>query len=142
LVELRAFLFTEIMRTDYNIKYAPFGDVPIKFAAIGWNETRPSPMEQYGYERGKIVIIPINLNREGKIDYWRRLRLGNSTGAVFCEWGNWTNKQRLLKLYIEAWHIVCRDGLNPKDVHEAFMVIPEYRESLSGEMFFNELVEI
>lgn len=31
---------------------------------------------------------------------------------------------------MEGWWIVLRNGLNPKDVHQAFMVIPEYRELL------------
>lgn len=48
-----------------------------------------------------------------------------------------TAKERLLKLYIEAWHIIARDGVSPEDVHAALMVIPEYRESLSGETFFS-----
>ena len=130
------------MENEYNIKYAPFGDIPIKYAAIGWNCTRPSPMEFYGYIKGKIVIIPMDVQLSRKGDLWRQLKLSNSTGAVFSEWSNYTKKERLLKLYIEAWHIICRDGLNPKDVHEAFMVIPEYRQTMSGEMFFGERVEL
>jgi hypothetical protein len=47
-----------------------------------------------------------------------------------------TAKERLLKLYVEAWHIIARDGVSPDDVHAALMVIPEYRDSLSGETFF------
>ncbi len=36
-----------------------------------------------------------------------------------------------LNLMVEAWHIACRDGVPLKDIHEAFMVVPEYRDLLS-----------
>ena len=40
-------------------------------------------------------------------------------------------------LYIESWHIMARDGITPKDLHLAMSVVPEYRDSLSGETFFS-----
>jgi len=44
--------------------------------------------------------------------------------------------QQLLRLYIEVWHIVCRDLVPAELAHDALLVIPEYRETLSGEQFF------
>lgn len=42
-----------------------------------------------------------------------------------------TKREMQLRLMQEAWHIVCRDGIDPALVHEALSVIPEYREMLS-----------
>lgn len=36
-------------------------------------------------------------------------------------------------LYIEAWHAIIRDGINPRDMHRALMVIPEYRNTLAAD---------
>ena len=70
-------------------------------------------------------------------DWFRHFKVTDSTGACRSEWRKYTAKERLLMLYIEAWHIVARDGVKPEDMHAALMVIPEYRDSLSGETFFS-----
>jgi hypothetical protein len=111
-----------------------FGDVPLKVAMIAW-----TPSKRFGKAPlmgicGRIMIIP-KLN-DGS-DYFRHFKVTDSTGACWTKWGAMTKKERLLMLYIEAWHIITRDGLDPKDVHEALMVIPEYRDTLSGETFFS-----
>jgi hypothetical protein len=108
----------------------PFGDVPLKHAMIAW-----TPMQdRLAGTAGRIVIIPyLNDDR----DWFKYFGVTDSTGACWAQWEKWTKQQRLLKLYIEAWHIIARDGISPEAVHAAFMVIPEYRESLSGETFFS-----
>jgi hypothetical protein len=106
----------------------PFGDVPIKLAMIAW-----TPMSSRIGIPGRIVVIP-HLNDDK--DWFRHLGLTDSTGACCHYWSKATKQQRILQIYIEAWHIVCRDWLDPKDVHEALTVIPEYRETLSGDSFF------
>jgi hypothetical protein len=108
----------------------PFGDVPIEIAMIAWTPIRSSVGKP-----GTIAIVP-HLNDDK--DWFRHLGVTDSAGACSDCWQKATKQQRLLQLYIEGWHIVCRDGLSPKDVHEAFSVIPEYRASLSGESFFAE----
>lgn len=111
-----------------------FGDVPLKIAMIGW-----TPKGRFGKTPltgipGKIVIIP--KTNDGR-DWFRHFGVTDSTGACWVQWREMTAKERLMKLYIEAWHIIARDGVSPEDVHAAFMVIPEYRDSLSGETFFS-----
>ena len=110
---------------------AYFGDVPLKLACLAWTPIRTK--EYPCWAVGRIMIIP-KLN--DKSDWWRHFGVTDSTCAVYCEWQNWTKQKRLLKLYIEVWHAICRDGIDPQAAHEACMVIPEYRESLSGEWFF------
>lgn len=104
--------------------YHNFGDISLKNAMVAWNCARSGD--------ARVAVIP----HPDKYDWTRHLKLSSTTGACWTVWGKWTTRQRLHKLYIEAWHMVCRDGVPPKAVHEAFMVIPEYRESLSGETFF------
>lgn len=108
-----------------------FGDVPLKIAMIGWTPKHRSKVGIFG----KIVIIP--KTNDGR-DWFRHFGVTDSTGACWSAWKTWTKEKRLLKLYIEAWHIIARDGVSPEDVHAALMVIPEYRKSLSGEMFFSQ----
>lgn len=101
-----------------------FGDVPLKHAMLAWNCARSGDP--------RMAVIP-----HPDMDGWtNRLKLTSTTGACWTIWGNWTRDQRLTKLYIEAWHIHCRDGVPAKTIHEALLVIPEYRDSLSGETFF------
>lgn len=107
---------------------ARFGDVPLKHAMISWNHRGKTG-------DGRIEVIP----HPDSHGWHRRLNYMNSTGACWCDWGKWKKRDRLLKLYIEAWHIIARDGVDPEKVHQALMVIPEYRDTLSGEYFFTEL---
>jgi len=92
-------------------------DIPIKHAMIAWNSKR------HGDGRISIIVHPDTANA------CDRLGLSSTTGACNSGWGRMTNEQRLLNLFVEGWWIVLNNGLNPKDVHAAFMVIPEYRET-------------
>jgi hypothetical protein len=112
-----------------------FGDVPLKSAMIAWNSLH----DGYFGIPGRVMVIP--WPDRGCCDFFK---LANTVGAC-SGWrgmGSFTGKrlnesQMLLQLYIEAWHIVCRDGVNPEAMHSALMAIPEYRETLSGERFFS-----
>lgn len=105
-----------------------FGDIPLKIAMVAWNPVRYETM----WKPGKVVIIPWP-DEQG---WCNRLQVSYTTGACWTAWGQWSKKERMLKLMVEAWHMVCRDDVPPQNIHEAFMVIPEYRESLSLENFF------
>lgn len=109
------------------MNYKIFGDVPLQNAMIIWNGTRDC---EENYPLG-VAVVPHPERRES--EKWNLL---NSCCASFCEWKTWTTSQQLLQLYVEAWHIVCRDGITPEMMHNALMVVPEYRETLSGEKFF------
>jgi hypothetical protein len=101
-----------------------FGDIPLKDAMIAWN---PRPRGD-----GRIVVIPY----PDHASWTDRLKLSDTTGACWSHWGTWSPQDRLARLLLEAWCITCRDGLEPRAIHEAFMVIPEYRETVEGESFF------
>jgi hypothetical protein len=93
-------------------------DIPIKHAMIAWNSKR--------HGDGRIVVV-LHPDRTRMCD---KLSLSSTTGACNSGWERMTKEQRLLNLFMEAWWIVLNNGLDPKDVHAAFMVIPEYRELL------------
>lgn len=38
-----------------------------------------------------------------------------------------------LQLLIEAWHMMGRDGVSQKAIHDVFMAIPEYRSMMSSD---------
>ncbi len=101
-----------------------FGDIPLKHAMIAWNPAN--------HGDGRVHVIPHPDDR----NWTNFLKLTDTTGACWTVWGKWSKHQRLEKLFIEVWHMVCRDGNDPEVIHKALMVIPEYRETLSGETFF------
>ncbi len=108
-----------------NVPSHSFGDIPLKHAMIAWNCARSGDP--------RIAVIP-HPDMDSWTDY---LKLTCTTGACWTVWEKWTKAQRLQKLFIEIWHIHCRDGVAPEAIHEALLVIPEYRETLSGETFFH-----
>jgi hypothetical protein len=103
-----------------------FGDVPLLHAMLAWNPARCGD--------GRIIVIP-HPDEDG---WTNRLKLSDTTCADWTWWATATKQQRLAKLYIEAWHIACRDGVSIRSIHEALMVIPEYRETMSGDKFFSQ----
>jgi hypothetical protein len=97
-------------------------DVPLADAVIAW-----TPVCSSWISTGKIAVMRLGSHKP----LYDELGLLFDTGAVFGKWKQLTETERLAKLYIEMWHIVLRDGLNPLDVHSALSLIPEYRVSLS-----------
>jgi hypothetical protein len=95
-------------------------DIPLKIAMLAWNDA------DYGYcngeNKGKVIVIPWPDERR----LCDLLKVSMTTGACMTAWHEWTKTQRLCNLFIEAWFIVCRDGVSPRDMHDALMVIPEY----------------
>ena len=106
---------------------AIFGDIPLKHAMIAWNRADAT----FG-NPGEIMVIP-HPDQRG---FCNHFRLQMTTGACWTVWARWTKQQRLLQLYIEAWHIVSRDGVDQMSVHDALMVIPEFRDTLSEDFSF------
>jgi hypothetical protein len=112
-------------------------DIPITEAMIAWNPGRHRAFRKNG-KPGQIMIVrhpdttqiadhlsdttapkwdltAADLKRETKADLFLRL-----------------------KLMVEAWHIACRDAVPIKNIHQAFMAIPEYRELLSCDFSVRE----
>lgn len=106
-----------------------FGDIPLKNAMLAWN---PPAWKREGVVPGLVMVIPYD-HPAAPEDH---LKLIMTAGAAYSYWHTCTKTQRLLSLYIEAWHIVCRDGIDPRAMHQALMVIPEYRETLSEDFRF------
>lgn len=94
-------------------------EIPIEKAMILWNPKS---------EGGGIQVI----RHPEKNNATRYLR--SSAGACYAYWQHMTTEQRKLQMLIEVWHIAVRDGLDPREIHETLMVVPEYREMLSGDM--------
>jgi len=109
------------------MRYKIFGDVPLYDAMITWNGLADVSAT---YKLG-IAIVP-----HPEPDFCRHWKLSNSAGACYTYWRELSTPRRLLQLYTEAWHIVGRDLVPMEMVHDALLVIPEYRDTLSGEEFF------
>jgi hypothetical protein len=108
--------------TKTEMKTTEREDVPLVDAVIAW-----TPVCSSWSSPGKIAVMKLGCHRP----LYDKLGLLLDAGAVYRKWKERTETERLAKLYIEMWHIVLRDGLNPIDVHSALSVIPEYRDSLS-----------
>lgn len=57
-----------------------------------------------------------------------------TTGACWSKWDLITEDERLLRLMIEAWQAVVRDGITVEIMHEALLAIPEFREAIAGDV--------
>lgn len=114
---------------EQNRKYGMFGDIPLKKAMLAWN-----PNNKYAFgEPGKVMVIP-----HPDKGYCDHFKLVCTVGACMGGWDKITRTERLAHLFIEAWFIVCRDNVSPKAMHDALMVIPEYRDTWSGEQLFTD----
>ena len=109
---------------------ALFGDVPLRKAMVAWN----SVWDDHAGEPCKVVVIPW----PDKDRWCNHLGLANTVGACSAD-PKWSDTETMLNLMVEVWHIACRDRVPLENIHNALMVIPEYRETLSGETFFPPL---
>jgi len=89
-------------------------DVPLAKAVILWNE------------RGDIKVVKHPCECR-----FRDFR--NSTTAAFSYWSELNKTQQLLVLMAEGFHLARQDGVHLNKIHEAFMVIPEFREFCSDQ---------
>ena len=103
-------------------------DIPIAHAMLVW---APRDEELNPKERKRVQVVhhPDRYNAQGS--------LRCSSGACWAYWRDMSTKERKLKLLIDAWHIVLQAGLPPKDVHNALLVVPEYRETLALDFSIN-----
>ncbi len=93
-------------------------DVPIARALIlfdtGLNGSAP-----------RAVVRPL-----GHSDYDRYER---QSGACFAAWRQKDTQDLQLRLMIEAWHMTAFYAVPAQMVHEALLVIPEYRSMLADD---------
>lgn len=106
-------------------------DIPLKSAMIAWNPKFDATSKHEDlYPSGIIVVVPWP-------DTWNvSKKLLCTTGACLTAWHEISSNERIKALFIETWHIICRDGINPQLMHLALMVIPEYRITCGDEKFF------
>jgi hypothetical protein len=122
-------MIEELQRRDGALR-KELGDVPLRHAMIAWNVGKKAWNSSGEFGDGRVFVIP----HPDKYRLDDRLGLRRTTGACWVEeWKNASPTERLARLMVEAWHIVCRDGVSLKDMHEALLVIPEYRDTLSGD---------
>ena len=100
-------------------------EIPIRKAMIAWNPTREGWCPRGGLP-GQVGVCEHPDN--GQL---------NPLSSWVCFNQHLTPKAPIqfyqLQLLIEAWHMMGRDGVSQKEIHDAFMVIPEYRSMMSSD---------
>jgi DNA-binding XRE family transcriptional regulator len=94
-------------------------DVPLSDAMILWDE------EPQG---GRRIVVVVRGDDDDPA-------FSSSYGACNDEWTAADGVGRLLRLLAKFVELTVQEGLKPKEVHQAFSVIPEYRRSLHFTMF-------
>lgn len=90
-------------------------DIAINEAMICWNA-------------GKDVKVVRHPDKSRQSDDFR-----SSVGACFTDWREMDMRGQKLQLMIDAWHIAAFDKIPAADVHQALLVIPEYRSMLADD---------
>jgi len=109
---------------DYDFlikKYrADNGDVPLQNALFMWN----SPADQ---KECRIVVVDYT-KYKGELPFFSMCH-----GACWEYWRKLEPEKLLSELFIEGYHLICREGIPVEKIHEAFCVVPEYRNSLASD---------
>jgi hypothetical protein len=103
--------------------------IPLENAVILWTPARAvnEPSSRFAVTMGKVKIVGRSFG-----DWPDNFRM--SYGA--CNLDDWRNpEQRLKRLFIAFVTLSARDGMDPNATHEAFLAIPEYRQSISPDQF-------
>ena len=95
------------------------GDVPLSNAMILWDE---EPQD------GRRIVVVARGEDDDPA-------FSSSYGACNEEWTAADDVGRLLRLLAKFAELTVQEGLSPREVHQAFSVIPEYRHSLHFAMF-------
>lgn len=93
-------------------------DVPIAVAMLLWNEGTKGSTPA-------CVVRPL-----GHDDYYQ---YDTMVGACFSDFRELDTRGQQLQLLIEAWHAVTFHAVPSKMVHQALLVVPEYRSMLAND---------
>lgn len=93
-------------------------DIPIAEALSLWNSGTDG-------DEPAFAVRPL-----GHDDYYR---YQCQNGACLRSWRDLDTLGQKLQLMIEAWHIAVFYLVPAKDIHEALLVIPEYRDMLADD---------
>lgn len=86
----------------------------IAWTPARWAELKPETA-------GQIVVLPVP-DEAGTSKHFM-MRAGASSSALVAL----SEEARIARLFIDFQTIVVRDGLDPQEVHRAFLAIDEYR---------------
>lgn len=109
-------------------------DIPLAEAMLCWTENRQNLPESYRPGAVKVIRHPLP-----DFDVMRLHGLYNDVGASSTDWKGMSQEEQLHVLLREAWWMIGIDGIDPKAIHYALMVIPEYREGNVGIAFSHGL---
>lgn len=93
-------------------------DIPIANAMLCWTGGRHG-------DTPACRIVP-HPDERGYSDAYR-----TTVGACFASWSEKDTNGQRLHLMVEAWHAVTFDAVPAQTMHEALLVIPEYRSMLA-----------
>lgn len=95
-------------------------DIAIREAMLCWNRGT------HGQQPGCIVVR--HPDRRGASDDY-----SSSVGACFADWRKMDTRGQKLQLLIEAWHVAAFHAVPIEMVHQALLVVPEYRDMLASD---------
>ncbi len=104
--------------------------IPLENAMILWTRTSVvgGPSSRFAATVGEVEIVEHPPRFGG-----RSKQFASSYGACNAEWRN--SEERLQRLFWLFNTLTVRDGMDPKVTHEAFLAIPEYRQTISPDQF-------
>lgn len=95
-------------------------DIPIANAMLCWTSGRHGDTPAC-----RVVSHP---DEKGLSDAYR-----TTVGACFARWSEKDTNGQRLQLMVDAWHAVTFDAVPTQMMHEAMLVIPEYRLMLADD---------
>ena len=101
-------------------------DIPLRDVQVIWDyhgdDPEAPPLKLMGHP-----------NESGRDSHGRRddREYFSSWGSCNSEFNETDDAGRLLKLFQQYHQIVTLDRIDPEYVHEAFLVIPEYRKNIA-----------
>ena len=76
---------------------------------------------------GSVKVLPFLSDGDRK----EAARYKRDTGASLTDWRHRSSEQLKALVLTEFHALVVRDGMHPQAVHQAFLVIDEFREAVS-----------
>ena len=91
------------------------GGIPLSEAMLCWSTGGPARIVQHPDERGMSDVYE------------------KTAGACWSYWRGLSPDRMQLQLLIDAWHAAAFYGVPVGELHDALLVIPEYRSMLADD---------
>ncbi|WP_347269947.1 hypothetical protein [Rhizorhabdus histidinilytica] len=98
-------------------KMPTIGDVPLAVAMVVWNTA----------DRGGGAAVVRHPDRVGLGRDYRRSDGACTRIDADRLWADLGSTEQFARLMNIAWQAVVRDGVDPQDMHEALLAVPEFR---------------